>query len=533
MSPRNPFVYGGPVGLDGFIGRRHEVNLLFGQITNAMRGSVAVVGERRIGKTSLLHYVAAPDVIRQWNLDETSSLFLFVDCGVIVPMTITRFWQEILIRMRREIDRRQRHPHLVVKITALLSATEIRTTEIEFLLEDLRDEGLLLVILLDEFEWVVRTDAEAEASTRELLGGLRALINHASRVLSLIVATRRPLDELCRDLRSMGSPFYNNFVYVHLRPFSQGEADSLLDQMLKNTGVVFSPEARSLIYELAGTHPLLLQSAAACLFDAQQEAESGALDRRLVLERFMDLTEHQWDDLWRWSTAGEQDVLARLARDAHEGAALLDERPGEHRNLLKRGLLVGEAGGYRLFSSTLRHYLLEQAAKRTGSAPGARSWARARSGSMVFISYCHKDEAEKEALLTHLRVLEKGAGIIEVWSDDQIGGGETWMATIDKAVLRARVAILLVTANFLSSDFVLRQEVPALLKRSELDGVRVIPVIAKACAWKTVGWLAAMNARPKNGLPVWGSGASQPDEALAAIASEVAAIVSDRQDAST
>jgi len=523
---RNPFVYGGPVDVEGFVGRQHEVRLVFEQVTNRVRGCVAVIGERRIGKTSLLHYVAAPDVIRRWNLDEQSAIFLFVDCGAIAPMTTTRFWQDILHRMRRELERRRRHAGLVEKVNAIIGQSDIRTADIEFLLEDLRDDNLLLVMLLDEFEWVVRTDPESEAPTRELLGGIRALINHASRALSLIVATRRPLDEICRGLRFMGSPFYNNFVYLHLRPFSSPEAESLLEQMLKNTGVVFSPAVRTLIDELAGTHPLLLQAAAACVFDAQQAAGTAAIDRRLVLERFMDLTDHQWEDLWRWSSAEEQEVLMRLAKHVQDGAALLDERPNERRSLTKRGLVVGEPGAYRLFSPTLRHWLLERAAENQRQAIAVKS-PGPRLGSMVFVSYSHRDEAEKEALLAHLRALQSGGDSVEVWGDDEIGGGEAWEAAIEKAVARARVAILLVTANFLSSDFIARKEVPALLRRRELDGVTVIPVIAKACAWKKIGWLAKMNVRPKNGLAIWGAGKDQADEALAAVAEEVAALLTD------
>jgi hypothetical protein len=521
----NPFVYGGPVDVPRFIGRHYEVNLLFQQVTSSVRGSVAIIGERCIGKTSFLHFVSAPDVIRQFNLDQQSAIFLFVDCGAIAPLTITGFWEHILRHLRREIERRQRESILIASIDTLLAAAEIRTSDIEFLVEDVHAESLILVLLLDEFEWVVRTDPVSEDITRELLGGLRALINHASRALSLIVATRRPLHEVCSDVRFMGSPFYNNFVYLHLRPFSQLEADSLLDQMLKETGVVFSEGDRSLSYELAGTHPLLLQAAAACVFDARKAAGEAAVDRRLILERFMDLTKHQWEDLWMWSTSGEQDLLMRVGRDAHEATVLLEQRPNERRRLVERGLIVRDAGVYRLFSPMLRHWLMERAAEQ-----GRKKIAHGQSGltsqglSMIFVSYSHKDEAEKEALLTQLRVLQK-ATESEVWSDDEIGGGEAWEAAIEKATLRARVVVLLISANFLTSKFILGTELPELLRRREEEGVTIIPVIARACAWNRIDWLRAMNVRPKNGRPIWGVENAHPDVDLAKIAEEIAAIL--------
>ncbi len=143
---------------------------------------------------------------------------------------------------------------------------------------------------------------------------------------------------------------------------------------------------------------------------------------------------------------------------------------------------------------------------------------------VVFISYSHQDEQEKETLLSHLGVLKR-AGLIDLWSDDRIGAGKDWQQEIDQAMAQAHVAILLISANFLNSDFILRREVPVLLNRRQGEGLTVFPIIAKACAWRSVGWLAKMNVKPKNGRPVWGDGGSHVDEDLAAIAEEVTTIV--------
>ena len=143
------------------------------------------------------------------------------------------------------------------------------------------------------------------------------------------------------------------------------------------------------------------------------------------------------------------------------------------------------------------------------------------SRPIVFISYSHKDEIEKDRLLSHLGVLQC-AGLIDLWSDDRIGAGSDWEEEISKAMAQAQVAILLITANFLTSDFILRTEVPELLKRHHGEGLIVFPVIAKACAWETVDWLRQMNVQPKNGTPVWSDDGSHIDEDLAAIAQKVA-----------
>jgi TIR domain len=129
----------------------------------------------------------------------------------------------------------------------------------------------------------------------------------------------------------------------------------------------------------------------------------------------------------------------------------------------------------------------------------------------IFISYSHQDEAEKNELLQHLSVLRRGE-LFDLWSDERIGIGEAWKTEIEEALVRARVAILLVTKNFLNSDFILEKEVPELLKRHE-EGLTIIPIIARNCAWRSVGWLAELQVF-NNGLSVWRDGGAYVDQEL-------------------
>lgn len=142
----------------------------------------------------------------------------------------------------------------------------------------------------------------------------------------------------------------------------------------------------------------------------------------------------------------------------------------------------------------------------------------------VFVSYSHHDEQEKDALLRHLGILHHN-GLIELWNDDRIGAGADWEKEISQAMERANVAILLISVNFLNSDFILRKEIPKLLARRQNEGLIVFPIIAKACVWRKVAWLTKMNVRPKNGKPVWSDHGGHVDDDLAAIAEEVADIV--------
>lgn len=142
----------------------------------------------------------------------------------------------------------------------------------------------------------------------------------------------------------------------------------------------------------------------------------------------------------------------------------------------------------------------------------------------VFVSYSHKDEIEKEELLSHLTVLER-AGVYRLWVDDHIEGGADWQDEIKQAIAEASVVILLISNNFLLSDFISDTEVPAFLERRANEGITVFPIIAKYSGWWAFDWLNKMNVRPKNGLPIWRGKESQVDKELYEIAREIALLV--------
>lgn len=149
---------------------------------------------------------------------------------------------------------------------------------------------------------------------------------------------------------------------------------------------------------------------------------------------------------------------------------------------------------------------------------------------LIYISCSHKDEGWKIRLLKHLQAFEQ-AGQLSVWDDSRIEIGQKWLPEIEQALASCHLALLLVSPNFLVSSFINNHEVPALLKRSEAEGVRVIPVILEPCDWKKINWLASILAWPKNGMPL---SEMKPDEAetsLADLAREIRALLAKFQSA--
>jgi AbiTii/TIR domain len=102
----------------------------------------------------------------------------------------------------------------------------------------------------------------------------------------------------------------------------------------------------------------------------------------------------------------------------------------------------------------------------------------------VFISYSHKDARFCEELKTHLRPLER-AGRVSTWSDKQIEAGTQWLQEITTALSKTKVAVMLVTKDFLASDFIHEYELGPLLKTAKQSGVRILWVLVRACNWQS------------------------------------------------
>ena len=118
----------------------------------------------------------------------------------------------------------------------------------------------------------------------------------------------------------------------------------------------------------------------------------------------------------------------------------------------------------------------------------------------VFFSYAHEDEKLRDKLAKHLRILERQK-IIKSWYDRDITAGDEWKAKILEQLNRADIILLLISADFLDSDFCWGTELERAMARNDEKSACVIPIILRPVDWKEAPF-AKLQALPKNGEPV-------------------------------
>ena len=144
------------------------------------------------------------------------------------------------------------------------------------------------------------------------------------------------------------------------------------------------------------------------------------------------------------------------------------------RRLFRYGLDPGAADDFIVeFSRAISTALRDPARSATEND-------RSRRARRVFVSYSHNDREYLERLLVHLRPLEN-EGLIDLWVDLKLRAGDRWKEEIAAALAQARVALLLISADFLASNFIVNNELPPLLKSAEEAGTRMVPIILKPC----------------------------------------------------
>jgi len=328
-----------------FFGRRREIERLLGRVLGGSKAqSCSIVGQRRIGKSSLLKRIEERAVAADPGVVVT-----LLDLQAARKLEAGEFFAKVLLRFRRAMAGA---PAMVVDAHAAYD-------ELCDLLED--DAGAhRFVVLLDEFDVVTGNPAFDE----DFFGALRYMANAFD--IAFVTSSYADLTDLCHTDAVRQSPFFNIFTTLDLGLMADGEVDEMLTTLVDRSSIALGEADRRLIGELGGRYPFFLQIAGSVIWEIRAEGREpgrAEVEERALAEargHFRYFVDHLGGD--------ERAALGALA------CGVAAEPDLVHR-LARRSLVDPDSGG--LFSPLLGAWLRDQTDRSAPTVIGRRRSADA------------------------------------------------------------------------------------------------------------------------------------------------------------
>ncbi len=331
----NPFAPHAPAASPVFVDRDRELDLIFSHFLSRQRGNVAISGPLGIGKTSLLRYASDPQVARQHGIEPPAYVSLCVDVHAVAPFTAARFWRRIGQLLARTAD------GSLAEAVAPLQSETVDIVDLEELLDGLAARGTTLLLLLDEFEWVLEAE-DGIAECRNFLAQLASLARRTPRALCLVVATQQPLSEVMRAVASWrGSPFATIFSTIELKPLEQVDCERLFHLALGEQEDLLTDADHHHFFALTGGQPAVVQAVAFALHHARTQGKGP-------------------DELRAAAAAAASRALATLRPTSPSGAKAAEPEPETPESGLRLDPLSGDVfvDGQRVEGLTALEYNL-------------------------------------------------------------------------------------------------------------------------------------------------------------------------------
>jgi hypothetical protein len=344
----NPFFHRGPIHQrEYFCGRTDDI----GQSLSLLRHgqNVALVGQRRIGKTSLLFHIADPVVFEAHGLHQGEHLFVYLDGTELGHLSPGQVLGLLLDQLAAALSVARCSVELGRAPPDGLSYRDFRGAILKVI-----EAGLKPIYLFDEFESL----ADNPCLEPRFFSGLRALSSQFD--LSFVTASRESLLRLTyANAETLSSPFFNTFANLHLGLFAASEARNMVETLGTHAGLDLPSQRIDRILGLAGPHPLFLQIAAFHAVELWGEegrgAEGAAPLQAEWYRRFMAEAESHFEYYWRHLTDDDRYALAILPLSQQDEAQQEAIRRLEQACLIRR-----DERGYTYLSAAFEEFVRRQ-----------------------------------------------------------------------------------------------------------------------------------------------------------------------------
>ena len=334
----DPYNYNDPItDTDDFIGRAAIINKIFSRIGAGRPQSVSIVGEYKIGKTSLLNYIINNDIQRKYFSNPENY------CCLLLPVKqCTGSLKDFVNKLC-----------MLVSQGTSIPCTPGTIAEnydwFKHTVESITKQNKKLILFFDDFNLITQNTE----FPLEFFSFMRSLANNFN--VAYVTTSYLDLQQLCSSKDIEESPFFNIFTNVTLRAFDPKDFDCFIEQIGGN-GVLKSEDYKHLLSEMTGNFPFLLQIGKSVLSKItginKELTEIEKILAQGVLVKAKDYFNYIWSNL----SQDQQTILQYIACSRK----IKSSQQYIVNELLYKQLLVENRDGFSIFSRTFKKYIMEK-----------------------------------------------------------------------------------------------------------------------------------------------------------------------------
>lgn len=320
---------------DDFFGRVQEVRRIYARLNATPPGSVSIVGDRKIGKSSLLNFIYNRQNRNEQLEQPERMVMVFLDLQQQKNMTLENFVKVLIgmagYELRGRLD---------------IGGCSLDLDGVRDMVQKLDENGFRLCIILDEFEAVTANPN----FDLEFFSFLRYLANHYN--VAYLTSSARHLQSLCYNQEISDSPFFNIFSAQRLSAFRRSEAEELIRIPSERVNQPLVDYAERIL-EVSGYFPFFIQIACSHCLEYLDENPGHELDFREVRQRFYEEAKLHYQYMWTTFDSHERSAMVRVAR----GNTIPDALNHVLGELSTRHYVERESAAPRLFSATFQDFV--------------------------------------------------------------------------------------------------------------------------------------------------------------------------------
>ncbi|HRK82399.1 MAG TPA: TIR domain-containing protein [Saprospiraceae bacterium] len=485
---RNPYIVGPWVSGTNFYGREAIIE----DLLDENHKCIYLIGNRRIGKTSLLHKI-------EEEVQKISEIPIFLDLQLTPEGGIRRMarslYEEVLRKSRQFpiLERINRENNDICEAISSIANTA-------------KQANLKICLLIDEGEILLKLETKH-------IQRLQATLQNQSNVRTIIAASKRLGGQSDPDMNQKQAFLLQGWIIKYMPLLSEEEAKGLIAQINNGHGQIkVGEDIQQEIMELAGNHPYLIQYLCDKLFHRDGYLRSIDERAKSIEPQLSIFFQSDFESL----SSIERDIMKKLSDKKILNIDEIQNHLNFKKNHFDLYLVSLEKSCYILYKEEKNHYLIANdflyrwfKSRLFEDTPlGVSEDATLetiKTGLRVpviniFISYSHKDELYKEELDKHLSTLKRNKEIA-TWNVRQILPGSEWNDVVKNEIKNADIILLLISADFNDSDDIWEVEIKEAIERHHKKEARVIPVYIRECDWEGMPY-AHLQGLPNGAKPV-------------------------------